>query len=175
MEDEFRGVLGAAAGDDSLIKPLGFPAREAFGFVVHQIPPHREGRLGESQGVFVVRGGFAHDGDAEATKPGAVGQLREMGDSWTKFDKGSQSVYPPAMNISLTPELEHAIEAKVKSGLYHDASEVVREALRQSLAQEREHAWLARKAAIGFAQLESGQTMTVESKEQFLALVREEA
>ncbi len=79
------------------------------------------------------------------------------------------------MNISLTPELEHAIEAKVKSGLYHDASEVVREALRQSLAQEREHAWLAREAAIGFAQLESGQTMTMESKEQFMALVREEA
>ena len=54
------------------------------------------------------------------------------------------------------------------------ASEVVREALRQSLARERENVWLAREAAIGFAQLEAGQTVMVESKEQFMALVREE-
>ena len=49
------------------------------------------------------------------------------------------------MDISLTPELE-----KVENG------------------------WLAREAALGFAQLEAGQTVTVESKEQFMALVREE-
>ena len=76
------------------------------------------------------------------------------------------------MHISLTPELEEAVKAKVKSGLYNNASEVVREALRQSLAREREHTWLAREAAIGFAQLESGQTVAVESKEQFIAMVR---
>ena len=79
------------------------------------------------------------------------------------------------MHISLTPELENAVKAKVKSGLYNNASEVVREALRHSLARERENAWLAREAAIGFAQLETAQTVTVESKEQFVALVREEA
>jgi len=34
------------------------------------------------------------------------------------------------MNISLTPELEVIVKDKVASGLYPDASEVVREALR---------------------------------------------
>jgi antitoxin ParD1/3/4 len=34
------------------------------------------------------------------------------------------------MNLSLTPELEKLIKAKVKTGLYNNASEVVREALR---------------------------------------------
>lgn len=35
------------------------------------------------------------------------------------------------MHISLTPELGDAVKAKVQSGLYNNASEVVREALRQ--------------------------------------------
>jgi antitoxin ParD1/3/4 len=34
------------------------------------------------------------------------------------------------MNISLTPELEKFISGKVESGMYHTASEVVREGLR---------------------------------------------
>jgi putative addiction module CopG family antidote len=34
------------------------------------------------------------------------------------------------MNISLTPELEKFVAAKVESGLYNNASEVVREGLR---------------------------------------------
>ena len=34
------------------------------------------------------------------------------------------------MNVSLTPELEELIHEKVRSGLYHSASEVVRQALR---------------------------------------------
>jgi antitoxin ParD1/3/4 len=76
------------------------------------------------------------------------------------------------MHISLTPELENAVKAKVKSGLYNNASEVVRDALRQSLARESENAWLAREAAIGFAQLEAGETVEVESKQKFMALVR---
>ncbi|MCX6876772.1 MAG: type II toxin-antitoxin system ParD family antitoxin [Verrucomicrobia bacterium] len=78
------------------------------------------------------------------------------------------------MRISLTPELENAVRAKVESGLYHNASEVVCEALRQALAREREREWLAKEAAIGFAQLEAGQVVAVASKEQFMALVREE-
>lgn len=40
------------------------------------------------------------------------------------------------MNISLTPELEQLIKQKVESGMYHSASEVVRDALR--LLEERE-------------------------------------
>ncbi len=34
------------------------------------------------------------------------------------------------MNVSLTPELEQYVNGKVQSGLYHSASEVVREGLR---------------------------------------------
>ena len=34
------------------------------------------------------------------------------------------------MNVSLTPELERYINEKVASGLYHSASEVIREGLR---------------------------------------------
>jgi antitoxin ParD1/3/4 len=40
------------------------------------------------------------------------------------------------MNVSLTPELEKFVASKVKSGRYHSASEVVREALR--LLEERD-------------------------------------
>jgi antitoxin ParD1/3/4 len=78
------------------------------------------------------------------------------------------------MNISLTPELEEAVKRKVRSGLYNNASEVIREALRQSIIRENENNWLAREAAIGFAQLESGETVQIDSKEHFMALVREE-
>ena len=40
------------------------------------------------------------------------------------------------MNVSLTPQLEELIHHKVESGLYHSASEVVREGLR--LLEERD-------------------------------------
>lgn len=40
------------------------------------------------------------------------------------------------MNVSLTPELESYVSAKVASGRYNSASEVVREALR--LMEERD-------------------------------------
>ncbi|CAN5659931.1 type II toxin-antitoxin system ParD family antitoxin [soil metagenome] len=36
-----------------------------------------------------------------------------------------------AINVNLTPRLEEIIHNKVKSGLYNNASEVVREAIRQ--------------------------------------------
>jgi len=42
------------------------------------------------------------------------------------------------MNVSLTPELEELVGAKVSSGRYNSASEVVREALR--LLEERDQA-----------------------------------
>ncbi len=40
------------------------------------------------------------------------------------------------MNVSLTPQLEEMVRLKVDSGLYHTASEVVRDALR--LLEERD-------------------------------------
>lgn len=49
------------------------------------------------------------------------------------------------MNVSLTPKLEGFVKAKVKTGDYNNASEVVREALR--LLQRREEAVRERKTA----------------------------
>ena len=79
------------------------------------------------------------------------------------------------MHVSLTPELEQAVKAKVASGLYNNASEVIREALRLSMKQEAENEWLKREAAIGFAQLEAGETVRIRTKKQFLALARLQA
>ena len=41
------------------------------------------------------------------------------------------------MNVNLTPELEEMVRAKVSSGMYTSASEVVREALRLMDEQDR--------------------------------------
>lgn len=46
------------------------------------------------------------------------------------------------MNVSLTPELESFVTAKVESGMYGSQSEVVREGLR--LLRERDRAMEAR-------------------------------
>lgn len=40
------------------------------------------------------------------------------------------------MEISLTPELSHLVEAKLASGLYADAADVVRDALRRMESNE---------------------------------------
>jgi antitoxin ParD1/3/4 len=64
------------------------------------------------------------------------------------------------MNVSLTPELEQMINAKVSRGLYTSASEVVREALR--LLQLRDETQEAKLAALrveiekGISELEAG-------------------
>jgi antitoxin ParD1/3/4 len=41
-----------------------------------------------------------------------------------------------AMHVSLTDRLDEYVREKVASGLYNNASEVIREALRQQIAQE---------------------------------------
>jgi antitoxin ParD1/3/4 len=41
------------------------------------------------------------------------------------------------MNVSLTPELEKLVNEKVRSGLYTSASEVIREALRLLVENDR--------------------------------------
>ena len=59
------------------------------------------------------------------------------------------------MNIRLTPQLEAMVRQKVESGLYNDASEVVREALR--LMEERDRRERLRVAiAIGDEQFARG-------------------
>ena len=58
------------------------------------------------------------------------------------------------MNVSLTPELKKFVGAKVESGRYNSASEVVREALR--LLEEHDR---AREAQIGAFNQELGQRL----------------
>jgi len=41
------------------------------------------------------------------------------------------------MNVSLTPQLEAMVRGKVETGMYNNASEVVREALRMLEAHDR--------------------------------------
>jgi antitoxin ParD1/3/4 len=65
------------------------------------------------------------------------------------------------MNISLTVALEELVKKKVASGLYNNASEVMREALRlMELRDRRDAAKLNRlktEAAVGFEALDRGE------------------
>jgi len=67
------------------------------------------------------------------------------------------------MNVSLTPELEKFVSAKVGSGRYNSASEVVREALR--LLEEHDSARAAQMAELNeelgrrLASLDRGETV----------------
>ena len=45
----------------------------------------------------------------------------------------------PTRNVSLTPELDRFVATKVEAGLYANASEVMRTALRLLQRDEREH------------------------------------
>jgi antitoxin ParD1/3/4 len=60
------------------------------------------------------------------------------------------------MNVSLTPQLEDLIRRKVESGMYGNASEVVREALRQMEARDR-HQRLKLAIAEADAEIERGE------------------
>jgi antitoxin ParD1/3/4 len=75
------------------------------------------------------------------------------------------------MNVSLTPVLEKLVQKKVRSGLYNNASEVVREALR--LMQESEEFRRARlkklKAALAKSEADfaAGRATHLESDKDF--------
>ena len=60
------------------------------------------------------------------------------------------------MNVSLTPQLEDFVKDKVKSGRYHSASEVVREALRMLEERDRRLVELRKEIAIGLEDIEAG-------------------
>ncbi|HSR67286.1 MAG TPA: type II toxin-antitoxin system ParD family antitoxin [Acidobacteriota bacterium] len=65
------------------------------------------------------------------------------------------------MHVSLTPELEKAVRDKVKSGMYNNASEVVREALRHLIQSEELNRYklerLREAVAVGADQIERGE------------------
>lgn len=63
------------------------------------------------------------------------------------------------MNVSLTPELEKFVDAKVESGLYNNASEVIREGLR--LLKEHDEIRMKWREQIerGWLQAQAGQVV----------------
>jgi len=73
------------------------------------------------------------------------------------------------MHISLTPELEARIKAKVDSGLHNNASEVIRESLRfvethEARINELKLAKLREQLQVGMVQLDQGDGIRVDSK-----------
>lgn len=79
------------------------------------------------------------------------------------------------MHVSLTAELESRVKAKVESGLYNNASEVIREALRfmethEDWIREVKLALLREQLKVGVDQLARGEGITLESKEALSVL-----
>lgn len=73
------------------------------------------------------------------------------------------------MHISLTPELESRVKAKVESGMYNNASEVIREALRfmethEEWIHEIKLARLREQLKAGVDQLDLGKGIAIESR-----------
>jgi antitoxin ParD1/3/4 len=69
------------------------------------------------------------------------------------------------MNVSLTPELEKFVEGKVQSGLYNNASEVVREGLRLLKGHDEIRVKWREQIERGWLQAQAGQV--VDGKEVF--------
>lgn len=73
------------------------------------------------------------------------------------------------MHVSLTPELESRVRAKVESGMYNNSSEVIREALRfmethEDWVHEIKLARLREQLKVGTEQLNQGKGIAIESK-----------
>ena len=73
------------------------------------------------------------------------------------------------MHISLTPELESRVKAKVETGLYNNASEVIREALRfmethEDWIHEIKLTRLREQLKVGADQLDREEGIAIESK-----------
>lgn len=87
------------------------------------------------------------------------------------------------MHVSLTPQLEARVKAKVESGLYNNASEVVRESLRfmemhEEWVAEAKLAYLRQQINIGLTQLDEGQGVALETREslsRLMAAIKAEA
>ena len=77
------------------------------------------------------------------------------------------------MRVTLTPRLEDMVRRKVQSGLYEDASDVVREALRRMAAEDAfDAAKLERlRAAIAEAEADiaAGRITTIDSDDDLHA------
>jgi antitoxin ParD1/3/4 len=74
------------------------------------------------------------------------------------------------MHVSLTPELESRVKSKVKSGLYNNASEVIRDALRfmdthEEWIHEIKLAQLREQLNVGIMQISREEGIAIKSKE----------
>ena len=74
------------------------------------------------------------------------------------------------MHVSLTPELEARVKAKVESGSYNNASEVIRGALRfmdahEEWVQEVKIALLRKQIQVGVEQLENLRLLNLMKRE----------
>ena len=63
------------------------------------------------------------------------------------------------MNISLTPELAQFVQAKVESGMYNNASEVIREGLRLLKEHDDVRRTWREQIERGWLQAQAGQLM----------------
>jgi antitoxin ParD1/3/4 len=80
--------------------------------------------------------------------------------------------------VSLTPELEARVKAKVETGLYNNASEVIREALRfmethEDWIHEIKLARLREQLQAGLDQLDRGEGVAIRSKGALDALFQD--
>lgn len=66
------------------------------------------------------------------------------------------------MTITLPPALDALLARKMASGRYEDASDVVREALRQMESRESALEWLRKEASSGFEQLDRGDSVELD-------------
>lgn len=81
------------------------------------------------------------------------------------------------MHVSLTPELKALVKAKVESGLYSNASEVVRDALRfvefhEDWIREVKLAQLREQLRLGVEQLDCAESVPVGSRDELDELIR---
>lgn len=76
------------------------------------------------------------------------------------------------MNVSLTPELEQYVQAKVQSGLYTSVSEVVRESLRlmhqYDGLKQQQLVRINNEIEAGLQQLMAGEVSSVEQVQKRL-------
>lgn len=76
------------------------------------------------------------------------------------------------LKIFMARELEKVSGQPFDSDGSNDATEMIREALRDLLRRERESEWLVREAAIGYAQLQSGTIVEVRTRDKLKNHVR---
>lgn len=76
------------------------------------------------------------------------------------------------MQITLSPESEAIVKAKVESGEFESATEVIREALRgldqRDRERERKLDAMRREVAIGLEQLARGEYRSYDSMDEFI-------